>query len=209
MLRRFIGGMLGQGVAVVAVLVAASSVSACASETAPETSEAAQTETKSFQDATIPLDTTTAGSNGTAIVNDLTFAVPSSVLAQNAAPSALADALASNQKTSISFSNVSGASGEFTMADPALSGKLKIASCTFTVSTPVSLVGTIFIKSCAVKVTASGVAPGGGAVQGTATLVLNGVSSDPAPVAVSLSPDGAVVVNNRPSKVVLTGTSGS
>jgi len=211
MLRRFIGGMLCQSVAVVTVVVAASSLSACASDAAPETGEAEQTagETKSFQDATIPLDPTSASSNGTAIVNDLTFDVPSSVLTENAAPAALADSLASNQKTSIGFSNVVGASGDFTMSNPTLSGKLKIASCTFTVAKPVPLVGTIFIKSCAIKVTATGVPTGGGGVQGTASLVLNGVSSDPVTIKVALTPTGALVVNGHPTQVVVTGTSGS
>lgn len=210
MLRRFVGGMLGQGVAVVAVLAAASSVTACWSETNTQTGteEPAQTEAKSFQDATIPMDTTTAGSNGTAIVNDLTFAVPSSVLAENASPAALAESLAASQSTSISFTNVSGASGEFSMSSPTLSGKLKIASCTFTVTAPANLAGSIFIKSCAVKVSASGVAPGGGSTQGTATLVLNGVPSAPVDVPVALSPGGALIVGGHPTEVTLTGTSG-
>lgn len=205
--RRSFGKMICRHFVVVGTLVAMSSMLACSDD---DTTTTTNTPTKKdVNDVSIPLDTTTAGENSTAILNDLSFDVPSTVLTKNATPAALATALASNTKTSIKFTNVSGADGDFAMTSPTLSGKLKIASCTFTVSLPANLAGSIFIKTCAIKVTATGVSQGGAGTPGSAVLSLDGVSSDPVTVTVGLGSDGSIVVNNHPTKAKVTGTSGS
>jgi hypothetical protein len=184
-----------------------SSMFACSDE--PESPGSTNTEKKNLNNATIQLDGTSAGSNGTAVLNNLTLEVPSTVLAQNANPAALADALKANTNTSMTFTDVVGAKGNFTMTSPTASGTLTIASCTFTITAPVSLAGEIHIKDCAIKVTANGVQPGGSGIQGTAVLVLNGVSSKPVTVTVAIASDGTVIVNDHATKTVVTGTSGS
>jgi hypothetical protein len=197
-----------RGFAVVGTMLAMSSMFACASDDADKDTDS-PTAKKDVQNASVKLDAKAASSNTTAVLNNQTFEVPSTVLAQNATPTALADALTSNTKTAIAFSNVSAGNGQFAMTNPTASGTLKIASCTFTVTAPANLAGTIFIENCAIKVNADGVpAAGGGTASGTATLELNGVSSDPVTVTVSIGADGTLVVNDHPTQTVVTGTSG-
>lgn len=73
------------------------------------------------------------------------------------------------------------------------SGNLIFGSCTFTVNTPASLAGSIFIKTCAIKVTTTGIATGGPTQSLSTSFTLNGISSAPQPVSgYSLGSDGTL-----------------
>ena len=156
---------------------------------------------------TIPLDATNAAANTTAVLNGKTFTVSGDTLAAATTTPALATAL-KGQNTSLSFSGVSGASGNVSLTNPTASGTVRFASCTFTITAPANLAGTIFIQNCSVTVTGTAVPLGGGAQAGTITITLNNSTSAPQTTQVQLSDTGVLTVDGVPTTFTVTGTSG-
>ena len=167
---------------------------------------------------TIPLDALAAANNTTAILNGDTFTgISGAVLVQTAVPAV--PQLAS-QTFSLSFSGISGATGQFVLTAPnvvATGNVTFAAACTFKVATtnaPAVLpVGTtITISNCSVTISATGVPVGSTTgTAGTVTLNLNGFSSQPFNTTVMIRDDGVPVVQNGNfsiTVIVLTGTSG-
>ena len=169
---------------------------------------------------TIPLDALAAANNTTAILNGDTFTgISGAVLVQTAVPAV--PQLAS-QTFSLSFSGISGATGQFVLTAPnvvATGNVTFAAACTFKVATtnaPAVLpVGTtITISNCSVTISATGVPVGSTTgTAGTVTLNLNGFSSQPFNTTVMIQDNGALVVLNGTglfsiTVIVLTGTSG-
>lgn len=81
-------------------------------------------------------------------------------------------------------------------------------SCTFNVTAPSNLAGTVFIQNCTATVNVAGTVVGS-TTDRTATLNLNGFSSDPVTVSVRITSSGMLIVNDQPTvSVPLTDVSG-
>ena len=81
------------------------------------------------------------------------------------------------------------------------------AACTFTITAPANLAGTIFIQNCSVTVNGTAVPLGGGAQAGTITITLNNSTSAPLTTQVQLSDTGVLTVDGVPTTFTVTGTS--
>jgi len=189
--------------AVVIVAVGSLTLLGCSSD---------DTELRNVNNVTIPLNATTAGNGGTAIVNGQTFpGVSGAVLAQNAVPAVPPGQLA-NQTAALGFSGVSGSTGNFTLTTPNVvaAGNVVFASCRFTVTSstnaavlPVNTV--ITIANCSVIVSATAVPVGDATgITGTMTLNLNGTTSTAVNTTVSILDDGTLVITTPLGTTVVT-----
>lgn len=206
-MQRFFGK--GMWLGLVATMALSSSFLGCGGDDdeIPPTQPAVTTKKpQNLNNTKIQLDANGAAANNTAVLNNQTFTVPTTVLSQNATPDALKTALAGNNSTSITFTNVNGATGNFTTTNPTGGGTVRIASCTLNFTTPA--IGTVFIKDCALVINATNVTPGGAVVKGTITLSLNGTLSAPVTADISILADGTVVINGHTTKLKVTGVTG-